>query len=117
MTPGRMLRALFPAPKAIPEHAGIDIERYVAFDMNGGVTYQLPSTDCSNMFIHQAIGSRIIQLKPTAECQDECRRITIKLKENHTCKHPLPIFVVFSLIFDTIHLPLFPFVSPFFRSS
>ena len=97
MTPGRMLRALFPAPKAIPEHAGIDIERYIAFDMNGGVTYQLPSTDCSNMFIHQAIGSRIIHLKPTVECQDECRRITIKLKENHTCKHPLTIFFVFSL--------------------
>lgn len=90
MTPGRILRALFPAPKFIPQHAGIDIERYVAFDMdiNGGVTYQLPSTDCSNMFVYQAIGARIIHLNPTVECKKQCRRLSIKLKENHTCKHP-----------------------------
>lgn len=91
MTPARILRALFPAPKTIPMNAGIDIERYLAFDLNGGVTYQLPSTDCSNMFVYQAIGSRIIHLEPTIECKQQCRRITVKLKQNHTCKHPLNI--------------------------
>lgn len=69
-------------------NAGIDIERYVAFDINDGVTYQLPSTDCSNMFVYQAIGSRIIHLEPTIECKQQCRRIIVKLKQNHTCKHP-----------------------------
>lgn len=93
MTPGRILRALFPAPKTIPKNAGIDIERYIAFDINGGVTYQLPSTDCSNMFVYQAIGSRIIHLKPTIECKDQCRRLIVKLKENHTCKHPFFCFL------------------------
>lgn len=87
MTPARILRKLFPAPP-LPTNAGIDIERYVAFDIAGGVTYQLPSTDCSNMFVYQAIGSRIIHLEPTIECKQQCRRITVKLKPNHTCKHP-----------------------------
>lgn len=91
MTPARILRTIFPAPKTIPIHAGIDIERYIAFDVNGGVTYQLPSTDCSNMFVHQAIGTRIIHLEPTIECKQQCRRLTIKLQQNHTCKHPLPV--------------------------
>lgn len=89
MTPARILRALFPAPKTLPKHAGIDIERYLAFDVNGGVTYQLPSTDCSNMFVYQAIGSRVIHLQPTGECEQHCRRISVKLKQNHTCKLPL----------------------------
>lgn len=87
MTPARILRALFPAPKTIPPNAGIDIERYVAFDVNGGVTYQLPSTDCSNMFVYQAIGTRIIHLEPTIECQQQCRRITVTLKQHHTRKY------------------------------
>lgn len=85
MTPARILRKIFPAPKIIPRHAGIDIERYIAFDVNGGVTYRLPSTDCSNMFVYQAIGSRIIHLEPTIECKEQCRRVTINLQQNHTC--------------------------------
>lgn len=91
MTPARILRALFPAPKQLPKHAGIDIERYIAFDVNGGVTYQLPSTDCSNMFVHQAIGCRVIHLQPTSECEQQCRRISVILNQNHTCKHPINI--------------------------
>lgn len=109
--PGIALRALFPAPKTLPEHAGIDIERYIAFDINGGTTYQLPSTDCSNMFVYQAIGSRIIHLKPTVECKDQCRRITVKLKENHTCKHPF-----FNTFFSLCNLtPLTRFIYLYFR--
>lgn len=96
MTPARILRALFPTPKVIPLHAGIDIERYIVFDVNGGVTYQLPSTDCSNMFIYQAIGSRIVHLQPTSECKQQCRRLSVKLKQHHTCKTS-------SLTFDTLH--------------
>lgn len=94
MTPARILRALFPAPKTLPKHAGIDIERYLAFDINGGVPYALPSTDCANMFVYQAIGSRVIHLQPTSECEQQCRRISIKLNQNHTCKLPI-IFTFF----------------------
>lgn len=92
MKPARILRTLFPAPKTLPEHAGIDIERFISFDVNGGVPYQLPSTDCSNMFVYQAIGSRIIHLQPTTECTDKCRRVTVKLKQSHTCAFPSNIW-------------------------
>lgn len=109
MTPARILRTIFPTPKTIPKHAGIDIERYIAFDVNGGATtYQLPSTDCSNMFVYQAIGSRVIYLQPTSECRQQCRRLTVKLKQNHTCKYisyPLDSFRFFLpisvLLFNT----------------
>lgn len=102
MTPARLLRALFPAPRTIPLHAGIDIERYIAFDVNGGVTYQLPSTDCSNMFVYQAIGSRVIHLQPTGECRQQCRRLTVQLKQNHTCKYNIsfePVDIQYRLPF------------------
>lgn len=96
MTPARILRKLFPQPKSIPKNAGIDIERYIAFDVNGGgVTYQLPTTDCSNMFIHQAIGSRMIHLQPTNECKQHCRRLTVKLKQNHICM----LFAIFNTFY------------------
>lgn len=111
MTPARLLRTVFPTPKTIPIHAGIDIERYIAFDIDGGVTYQLPSTDCSNMFVYQAIGSRLIHLQPTTECKHHCRRLTVKLKQNHTRKYPQFFFHCkeksSKLIFDTICSYLF----------
>lgn len=86
MEPARLLRKLFPQPKSLPMHSSIDIERYIAIDIDGGVTYQLPSTDCSNMFVYQAIGSRMIHLQPTIECKHQCRRLSVILKQNHTCK-------------------------------
>lgn len=93
MTPARILRTIFPTPPTVPKHAGIDIERFIAFDVHvdddGATTYQLPSTDCSNMFVYQAIGSRVIHLQPTSECKQQCRRLTVKLKQNHTCKYIL----------------------------
>lgn len=104
MTPARILRTLFPTPQTVPKHAGIDIERFIAFDVHGdgsesgdgdATTYQLPSTDCSNMFVFQAIGSRVIHLQPTSECREQCRRLTVKLKQNHTCKYPLNPFLCF----------------------
>lgn len=124
MTPARLLRALFPSPKTIPLHAGIDIERYIAFDVNGGVTYQLPSTDCSNMFVYQAIGSRVIHLQPTSECRQQCRRITVQLKQNHTCKYPLnPLcysilntFLVVSAVSFIFHILTLSFVFQYFMT-
>lgn len=85
MAPARVLRTLFPSPKTIPQNAGIDIERIIAFDISGGVPYRLPTTDCSNMFMYQAIGSRVIHLQPTNECTEQCQRLTVKLEQNYTC--------------------------------
>lgn len=86
MTPARILRPMFPVPEALPQHAAIGVERYIAIDTGGGVTYQLPSTDCSNMFVYQAMGARTIHLQPTAECENQCRRLSIRLKQNSTRK-------------------------------
>lgn len=86
MAPARALRTLFRQPNTIPPNAGIDIERYITFDVSGGSTYHLPTTDCSNMFVHQAIGSRVIHLQPTNECAHQCRLLTVKLEQNYTCK-------------------------------
>lgn len=86
MAPARVLRALFPPPKTLPQNAGIDIERIITFDISGGgMPYRLPTTDCSNMFVYQAIGSRVIHLQPTNECAQQCRRLTVKLEQNYTC--------------------------------
>lgn len=85
MAPARTLRTLFPLPKTIPPNAGIDIERIITFDIHGGIEYRLPTTDCSNMFVYQAIGSRVIHLQPTTECVQHCRQLTVKLEQNYTC--------------------------------
>lgn len=85
MAPARIIRQIIPQPKTLPLNSGIDIERYIIIDINGGVRYQLPSTDCSNMFVHQAIGSRMFHLQPTIECKNQCRRLSVQLKQNQIC--------------------------------
>lgn len=85
MAPARLLRTIIPQPKTLPLHSGIDIERYITIDIDGGVTHQMPNTDCSNMFVHQAIGARMIYLQPTSECKNQCRRLSVQLKQNQIC--------------------------------
>lgn len=84
MTPARILRKMFATPKHLPKNAGIGIDRYVSVDSVASAAYELPTTDCSNMFVHQASGSRHIHLQPTKECHQHCRRISVRLKPNHT---------------------------------
>lgn len=86
MQPARLLRQLFPTPNRLPKTAGIGIERFISIDTINGPVYQLPTTDCSNMFIYLAKGSRTINLQPTSECQQQCRRISVHLKEGFICK-------------------------------
>lgn len=82
MAPARVLRTIFPTPKNLPAHVGIGVERYITIDTPNSPSYPLPTTDCSNMFVYQAIGSRTIYLQPTKECQTQCRRISVRLTEN-----------------------------------
>lgn len=84
MSPSRVLRTMFPAPETLPTHAAIGIERYIAIDTGDDITYQLPSSDCSNIFVYQAVGSRTIHLQPTVECEEQCRRVSVRLKPNST---------------------------------
>lgn len=83
MTPARYLRKMFATPKHLPKNAGIGIDRYVIVDGVASGSYALPTTDCSNMFVYQASGSRRIHLHPTKECHQQCRRLSIRLKPNH----------------------------------
>lgn len=101
MASARILRKVIPQPKILPLNSGIDIERYIAIDINGGITYQLPSTDCSNMFVHQAIGSRMIHLQPTSECKNQCRRLSVRLKKNQIC-NALEILWILYCIFTHV---------------
>lgn len=84
MLPARILRKMFATPKYLPQNAGIGIDRYVIVDDASSESYELPTTDCSNMFVYQASGSRQIHLQPTKECHQHCRRISVRLKTNQT---------------------------------
>lgn len=86
MTPARILRKLLPKPPGLPNNAGIGVERFLAVDTGASQTYPLPTTDCSNMFIYLAKASRTIVLRPTNECQMECRLLSIHVEENSFCK-------------------------------
>lgn len=86
MTPARILRRLFPKPLGLPETAGIGVERFLAIDTSLSPSYILPETDCSNMFVLMAKGSRTIHFRPTKECQATCRSLSFRLEENTFCK-------------------------------
>lgn len=86
MIPARMLRKMFATPMPMPTNAGIGIDRYVIVDSIAGESYELPTTDCANMFVYQASGSRQIHLQPTKECHQHCRQISVRLKQNHIRK-------------------------------
>lgn len=86
MTPARLLRQLFLKPDRLPKTAGIGVERFISIDTKDGPAFPLPTTDCSNMFIYQAKGSRTIHLQPTTECEQHCRRILVRLEENFMCE-------------------------------
>lgn len=85
MNPLRLLRNIIPLPKRLP-NTGMSIERYLAIDTGNSPSYKLPDSDCSNMFIYQVKGLRTIVLKPTTECKDKCRTISVRLHESYVCK-------------------------------
>ncbi|KAL3290557.1 hypothetical protein HHI36_023948 [Cryptolaemus montrouzieri] len=80
MTAARVIRKLFPRPAALPERSGQSVERYVMIDGAKAPPYPLPNMECSFISVKQANGQRTIVLKPSAECNRECRMVSVVLQ-------------------------------------
>ncbi|XP_045480567.1 uncharacterized protein LOC123685043 [Harmonia axyridis] len=82
MSFARILRSLFPRPESMPERSGQSVERFIMIDGAKAPPYTLPGTECSYISVRQAIGQRIIVLKPSLECSQECRTVSIVLNSS-----------------------------------
>ncbi|RZB70347.1 uncharacterized protein BDFB_007012, partial [Asbolus verrucosus] len=83
MLPGRLIRSLFPRPYIISEWSGQSIERYLMIDAIDAAPYTLPNTECSYIFVIQGSGERTIILKPSKECGDMCKTVSVVLKPSY----------------------------------
>ncbi|EDV92223.1 uncharacterized protein LOC6565893 [Drosophila grimshawi] len=81
MLPARLLRPIFARPLRLPS-MGVALERYVAIDTAQAPTYTLPETECPNVYVHQAVGTRFIILRPTSECRQRCRTLSMRLTQS-----------------------------------
>lgn len=81
MQPARLIRQLFERPQRLPK-TGIALERYIMMDSSNAASYSLPDTECSNMYVQQASGTRFIILRPTPECRNKCRTLSIRLPQS-----------------------------------
>lgn len=81
MQPARLIRRLFTRPERLPK-TGIALERYVMIDTPNAASYTLPDTECSNMYVQQALGTRFIILRPTPECRHKCRTLSVRLPQS-----------------------------------
>lgn len=86
MAPARLLRQIIPRPYRLPD-TGVSLERFLAIDSINALPYRLPDTECSKVFIFQALGSRTIILRPTTECRDTCRSISVRLPTTYICEY------------------------------
>ncbi|XP_037931832.1 uncharacterized protein LOC119666623, partial [Teleopsis dalmanni] len=80
MMPARLLRPLF-ASTRLP-NTGIALERYMSIDTAKASAYTLPETECANVYVQQAQGSRFIILRPTSECRHKCRTLSMRLPQS-----------------------------------
>jgi hypothetical protein len=83
MSPGRLIRSLFPRPYIISEWSGQSIERYVMIDGPKASPYTLPNPECSYVIVIQGSGERTIILKPSKECGNICRTVSVILKPSY----------------------------------
>ncbi|XP_064554986.1 uncharacterized protein LOC135439984 [Drosophila montana] len=81
MLPARLLRPIFARPLRLPS-MGVALERYVAIDTAQAPAYTLPETECPNVYVHQAVGTRFIILRPTSECRQRCRTLSMRLTQS-----------------------------------
>ena len=87
MLPARILRSVFPRPKQSPS-TGASLERFIIVDTPQMAPYRLPDpSDCSNMYIIQGFGSRTLLLRPTQECRQVCKTLSIHLPTNYVCEY------------------------------
>ncbi|KAL7744458.1 hypothetical protein ACLKA6_001837 [Drosophila palustris] len=81
MLPARLLRPIFARPVRLPS-MGVALERFVAIDTPQAPAYTLPETECPNVYVHQAVGTRFIILRPTSECRHRCRTLSMRLTQS-----------------------------------
>lgn len=86
MLPARLLRPIFARPMRLAS-MGVALERYVAIDTAQAPAYTLPETECPNVYIHQAVGTRFIILRPTSECRQRCRTLSFRLTQSFVRKY------------------------------
>ncbi|XP_053949985.1 uncharacterized protein LOC128858073 [Anastrepha ludens] len=82
MLPARLLRKLFASPTLRLTRTGIALERYMAIDTAQAPAYTLPDTECANVYVQQALGTRYIFLRPTSECRHHCRTLSLRLPQS-----------------------------------
>ncbi|XP_017488889.1 PREDICTED: uncharacterized protein LOC108377138 [Rhagoletis zephyria] len=82
MLPARLLRKLFASPTLRLPRTGIALERYMAIDTAQAPGYTLPDTECANVYVQQALGTRYIFLRPTSECRHLCRTLSLRLPQS-----------------------------------
>lgn len=85
MPPARLLRQLFPRPKQLPS-TGLSLERFLSIDSPLAPPFRIPDAECSTMFMIQGHGSRIILLRPTQECRNVCKTLSVKLPAKYARK-------------------------------
>ncbi|KAH8241731.1 hypothetical protein KR038_011543 [Drosophila bunnanda] len=86
MLPARLLRPIFARPTRLPS-MGVALERYMAIDTAQAPAYTLPETECPNVYVHQAVGSRFIILRPTSECRHRCRTLSLRLTQSYVLSY------------------------------
>lgn len=85
MLPARLMRPIFARPMRLP-NMGVALERFVAIDTAQAPAYTLPETECPNVYVHQAVGTRFIILRPTSECRQRCRTLSMRLTQSFVRK-------------------------------
>ncbi|XP_044592286.1 uncharacterized protein LOC123270352 [Cotesia glomerata] len=84
MTPGRIIRKLFPKPKGTPDWWGQSVERFVFIDEPLAPLYNLPNPECTNVILRSTSGLRLIKMIPSPECLNTCQPTAIILKAGYT---------------------------------
>ncbi|XP_023312766.1 uncharacterized protein LOC111692869 [Anoplophora glabripennis] len=83
MVPARLIRKLFPRPSFISDRCGQSVERFIIIDGAKAEPYILPNTECSYIFVIQGSGERTIVLRPSMECSQNCRTVSVILKPSY----------------------------------
>ncbi|KAK9695073.1 hypothetical protein QE152_g33111 [Popillia japonica] len=83
MNPARIVRTLFPRPQIISEWSGQSVERYIMIDEPNALHHVLPSFECSYVFVIQGSGQQTVILRPTQECSDSCKTVSVVLKPSY----------------------------------
>lgn len=86
MMPARIVRSLFPRPYFISQRSGQSMERFIMVDEPSAEAYSLPNLECSYVVIIQGSGERTIILKPSKECGNSCKTVSVVLKPSFVCK-------------------------------